>query len=275
MAPVESGKRSWRALLGRRRPLLATDVASHGRWHEAASHARDAYATADPFPHAVLDRFLDRDVLDAVVAEVPDWTDRSGWLCYDTDLPDGRVAQRGKLHISDEQKLGATTRALLHELRSAAFLETLETLTGIPNLIPDPHNVGGGLHLCLPGSVLRVHADFSKHPTWGLDRRLNLILYLNPGWEESWGGNLELWRRDMSECRRRIVPEANRVVVFDTTRTSFHGHPAPVRCPAGQARKSLALYYYTNGRPADEDATAHSTLWQDVPDERSAPTGPR
>jgi hypothetical protein len=267
VASVESGK-SWRRLLGRREPRSANRIAAHERWKDIASRQRGAYAAADPFPHAVFDHFLDENVLAAVVSEVPDWSDPSGWLCYDTDLPDGRVAQRGKLHISDEQQLGPTTRALLHELRSAAFLETLETLTGIAGLIPDPHNIGGGLHLCLPGSVLRVHADFSKHPIWDLDRRLNLLLYLNQGWQPDWGGNLELWRRDMSECRRRIVPEANRMVVFDTTRHSLHGHPEPVRCPEGRVRKSLALYYYTNGRPPEDETTGHSTLWQDAPGER-------
>jgi Rps23 Pro-64 3,4-dihydroxylase Tpa1-like proline 4-hydroxylase len=263
----DSRKRGWRRLLGGLGSPPATRIASHARWKELASRESASYGSADPFPHAVIDRFLDEDVLDEIRSEVPDWTDRSRWLCFDTDLPDGRVAQRGKLHISDEQQLGPTTRALLQELRSAAFLETLEVLTGIGGLIPDPHNVGGGLHLCLPGSVLRVHADFSRHPTFGLDRRLNLVLYLNRDWEERFGGSLELWRRDMSECGRRIEPVANRVVVFDTTRDALHGHPDPVRCPEGRARMSLALYYYTNGRPPEEDTPEHSTLWQNAPGE--------
>ena len=227
-----------------------------------------SYRGADPFPHIVLDEFLPHATLEAVIAEIPRWSDRSQWLCFDAELPDGRAAQHNKLHLSDERRLGRTTCALLRELRSAAFLQILEKLTGIDALIPDAHNLGGGLHVCFPGSILRIHADFNRHPLWGLDRRLNLLLYLNERWEEDWGGALELWPADMSECRRRILPIANRCVVFNTSRDSFHGHPQAVTCPPAEARKSLALYYYTNGRPTREAGPDHSTLWQDLPEER-------
>jgi hypothetical protein len=96
------------------------------------------------------------------------------------------------------------------------------------------------------GGFLNIHADFTVHPrqrTW--QRRVNLLLYLNETWQPEWGGDLELWSRDMQRCEEKIAPVGNRAVVFSTDPESYHGHPDPMRCPPGVARKSLALYYFT------------------------------
>ncbi len=107
------------------------------------------------------------------------------------------------------------------------------------------------------GGKLGIHADFNKQPTNGLDRRVNVLLYLNESWKEEWGGHLELW--DSKECVTKINPIMNRMVVFNTSSTSFHGHPHPLTCPDDVFRKSLALYYYTEGRP--EKTQSHGTLF--------------
>jgi hypothetical protein len=115
--------------------------------------------------------------------------------------------------------------------------------------------------------MLKVHADFNRHTRLQLDRRLNLLCYLNRDWREEYGGHLELWDREMKACVKRILPVFNRCVVFSTTDFSYHGHPDPLNCPKGWSRKSLALYYYTNGRPLDERSGQHSTLFQLRPGE--------
>ena len=101
-----------------------------------------------------------------------------------------------------------------------------------------------------------------------LDRRLNLILYLNKGWLEEYGGNLELWDRAMTRCERRILPIANRCVIFNTTDFSNHGHPDPLACPEGMTRKSMALYYFSNGRPTEEMSRVRGTEFAARPGER-------
>jgi hypothetical protein len=85
-----------------------------------------------------------------------------------------------------------------------------------------------------------------------LDRRINVLVYLNENWEESYGGHFELWEKDMSKCAVRIAPIFNRMAIFSTTDYSWHGHPDELTCPPDRSRRSLALYYYTNGRPAEE-----------------------
>jgi hypothetical protein len=214
-----------------------------------AEKFRREYAAADPYPHIVIDDFLPSAVLERVVSEIPK-PGEIDWIRFDD-------ARGRKLASEAETQLGGAPRALLYQLNSSAFIDFLETLTGIRGLIPDPHFWGGGVHQIERGGFLKVHTDFNRHPRLNLDRRLNLLLYLNPGWQEEWGGHLELWDRDMTECRKKILPIFGRCVIFSTTDFSNHGHPDPVNCPEGMTRKSLALYYYSNGRPRNETVGAH------------------
>jgi Rps23 Pro-64 3,4-dihydroxylase Tpa1-like proline 4-hydroxylase len=171
-----------------------------------------------------------------------------------------------------EASFGPTTRLLLYHLNSITFLDFLSKATGIENLISDPCFEGGGLHQIPRGGKLGVHADFNKHRRFGLDRRLNAILYLNKDWHEEYGGHLELWNRDVTRCEAKILPLFNRLAVFGTTDFTFHGHPDPLQCPEGMTRKSLALYYFTNGRPAEEVTGEHSTLFKARSDDDFHPT---
>jgi len=109
---------------------------------------------------------------------------------------------------------------------------------------------------------LAIHADFNRHRAYSLDRRLNLLLYLNKDWREEYGGHLQLWNRDMTRCEAKVLPVFNRVMIFSTTDFTYHGHPDPLQCPEGMTRKSLALYYFSNGRPAEEVSDGHSTLFR-------------
>jgi hypothetical protein len=66
----------------------------------------------------------------------------------------------------------------------------------------------------------------------------------------------------MRACQSKVLPVFNRVMIFGTTDYTYHGHPDPLQCPDGMTRKSLALYYFSNGRPAEESSEEHSTLFR-------------
>ncbi len=223
------------------------------------------YQQAEPYPHAVIDSFLNLEVVKKIADEFPNSDQKGRWLDFNGRDKNGTLVQANKYHISDENLMGFYTQRLLFELKGARFLKFLETLTGIPDLIPDALNHGGGIHLNRTGALLKIHADFNRHPQWHLDRRLNLLLYLNESWLDSYGGALELWNKDMSQCASKIWPIAGRCVIFSTSSTSYHGHPDPLTCPEGVSRKSLALYYYTNRKP-EIPIESTSTLWQNRPD---------
>ena len=224
------------------------------RFHHDAASLRAKYASAAPFPHIVLDRLFDADVLESILRDFPDPRSMQ-WMQFDNP-------QEKKLGYSHERStLSKTVRDFLNDLNSFETLLWLEALTGIEGLIPDPYFGGGGLHQIEPGGFLKVHTDFNVHPKLKLDRRLNMLIYLNKEWREEYGGHLELWDRDQKSCRLRILPLFNRTVIFSTTDTSFHGHPHPLTSPPGITRKSVSLYYYTAGRPAEERSVPHDTIF--------------
>jgi hypothetical protein len=224
------------------------------RMQELAGSSRGTYLSAHPFPHLVFDNFFDPTLLDEVLREFPQ-PGTIRWQRFDN-------AREIKLASAAEASFGPITRLLLYHLNSITFLEFLSQVTGIANLIPDPSFEGGGLHQIVRGGKLGVHADFNKHRAYDLDRRLNVLLYLNRDWREEYGGHLQLWDREMTRCEARVTPLFNRVMIFGTTDFTYHGHPDPLSCPEGMTRKSLALYYFTNGRPAAEVSGEHSTLFR-------------
>lgn len=231
---------------------------------EVARDNANGYMSAVPFPHFVIDNFISEKTVKQLANEFPERNDSGAWLDYNGSDAKGKPLQFNKYHISDEERLGPLTQRLLYELKSAKFLQILSTLTGINDLIPDALNHGGGIHMNCRGAMLKIHADFNRHPNWNIDRRLNLLLYLNEGWQSSYGGDLELWDSQMQACRKRVSPVAGRCVIFSTSSSSFHGHPDPITCPDNVMRKSIALYYYTNHQ-AEIQNPGHSTLWQARP----------
>jgi hypothetical protein len=234
----------------------------------AAEEYREDFLTAKPFPHIVIDGLFPEDLLEEVIDEVPtpeEWATHPEWRKADR-------ADAKKLMVNRTWMLGPVTRHLLNEFNAAVFINFLEELTQINGLVPDPHYFGGGIHQIEAGGFLKIHADFNIHQRINLDRRLNALLYLNRDWDDQWGGHLELWDKQMQNRVKAIAPVFNRMVIFTTTDTTFHGHPDPLACPPGVTRRSLALYYYTNGRPEEEQSASHSTLHQVRPGEDFDPT---
>ncbi len=219
----------------------------------------EAYSQAKPFPHIIIDDFLPESLLNSILDEFPK-AHSIEWQKFD-------APNEKKLASKDELQMGDTTRLLLYQLNSSVFMNFLEELTGIDGIIPDPHFEGGGIHQIERGGYLKMHVDFNRQSKLRLDRRLNLLIYLNKNWQEEYGGQLEFWDKDMTRCEKKVLPIFNRCVIFTTTDFSYHGHPEPLTCPEGQTRKSLALYYYSNGRPEEETLNQHSTLFQARPGE--------
>ncbi len=226
-----------------------------------ATRLSEQYQHADPFPSISFKNFFNPTVLDSVLAEFPDLSSGSADR-YDN-------AKEKKFAGKGEERFGLETRRFMHFLNSQSFLEFLQILTGMQEkLLGDPYFWGGGLHEIKRGGLLKIHADFNKHPDTRLDRRINALVYLNKDWKEEYGGYFELWDREMQGCRTKILPEFNTLAIFSTTDFSYHGHPNALNCPEDRSRKSLALYYYSNGRPSHEVHSGleeHTTLFRQRP----------
>ena len=233
-----------------------------------AEQYRDEFVNAKPFPHLVIDNFLDPKILDEVLNAFPQ-KDELDFYKYENQL-------ERKLAFDQVSKLPDPIYNILTQMNSAVFISFLEKLTGIEGVIPDPYYRGGGIHQIEKGGKLDVHIDFNIHTKFKLNRRLNAIIYLNKDWEEAYGGHFEIWKGHQGEngqhilesCENRILPIFNRFVIFATSAKSYHGHPEPLTCPEGRSRKSIALYYYTNGREDEFNETpAHSTTFIKRPED--------
>ncbi|PJJ84083.1 2OG-Fe(II) oxygenase [Mucilaginibacter auburnensis] len=218
---------------------------------------KEEYLSAEPFPNIVIDNFFNEEILNQVLADFPDLSKKDGVINYNAHNEKNKLEAKGEKHFSD------VTKGFVHFLNSQPVLEFLQELTGIKEtLLPDPYLIGGGYHEIKPGGLLKVHADFNKHHMTWLDRRINLLVYLNKDWDDSYGGHFELWDKDMTRSYKKVLPIFNRIAIFSTTDFSYHGHPDPLTCPPDRSRKSIALYYYSNGRPKSEVSDKpHSTLF--------------
>lgn len=223
---------------------------SHGfltrnQYLDIAENTKHIYSEAAAFPHISFDNMFPKDLVHQASLEFPQHhlqehlTD--GWGVWKSTSKE----QNLKYFLRDEEKMGEATQKLITHLRSGMFISFLERLTGIQYLVSDPAMHGGGLHQIATGGHLSIHADFNRRETDGLFRRVNVFIFLNENWSESYGGDLELWDSNVTKCEEKIAPILGRLAIFSSSRLSFHGHPDPLNTPIGVYRKSIALYYYT------------------------------
>jgi hypothetical protein len=240
-----------------RNPAL---TALHDGLASSTDELRRRFGSARPFPHVVIDRFLEPGLCRALIEQFPP---------YEAERFVNHRGDPGKGERRDVRRLGPAYERLDDLLGSPSFLGWVSAVTGIDSLEYDPEYHGGGTHENLDGMGLPAHVDFNYIGTTSLRRRLNLLLYLNPRWEPSWGGELQLHpdpRSDSPEAQagvETIAPLANRCVLFATGDSSWHG-VRPVRLPPGQpglSRRSIAAYFYRRDRLWEPRAPVHPTIW--------------
>ena len=215
------------------------------------------FKNAQHFGHVVIDDFFKADFCQRLLDEFPNFREK--------DAVDENQTIGKKAVVQSVPNIGPSYKKLDELVQGEAFLNLVETITGIPNLIYDPHYIGGGTHNNLNGQELDPHVDFTHHPISSHHRRLNLIVYLNHEWDSSWGGNIEFHKDPhLHPTEDEIIsvePLFNRAVIFETHNHSWHGFPL-IDLPAEKqqlSRKSFALYYYTNKR--QEPVEPHSTIY--------------
>jgi len=227
----------------------------------------ERYQTTTPFPYISFENFLNEYAVNKMIEDFPP-IDESFYK-YDNPL-------ERKYAFDKISELPDSIRDCLIELNSPPFLNFLEKLTGVNNLIPDPYYRGGGIHQSKRGGKLDVHVDFNKHPKLKLERRLNVLIYLNKDWKEEYNGDFQIWdgHRDengkhvLTKLIDKIYPTFNTFACFSTSERSYHGFPEEIQCPEDMTRKSIALYYYTVKREGEcEFSNMHSTTFIKLPHE--------
>lgn len=196
-----------------------------------------------PFGHLVIDNFLPTEIINSLNHTLQNHVRdlRDTWKKYDNPL-------EKKALLNDYSKFPKEVYSYFLALNSRIITDKISSITNIDSLIPDVGLHGGGIHVHTRGGKLNVHQDYSLHPRTGLQRRLNIILYLNESWNAEWGGGLGLYTEKASEEAPDILVKTidcifNRAVIFDTAPGSWHGLPDPILCPEDTLRVSLAFYY--------------------------------
>jgi hypothetical protein len=230
------------------------DIISSHFLKNADSFSRE-YENANPTPHIVIDNFFNNDVAEYLSSNFPEMSEMASVF---------KEPMSFKGQLSDIDGKWPKFSQIFSCLQSDDFRSLVSKITNIQNLISDPVLAGGGLHQSPNSGFLDIHVDANFHPfDKALHRRVNLIVYVNKNWSSSWGGDLQIWSDLNSKPNhliRSIEPKFNRAVIFSTTQKSWHG-VNPIKCPQGESRKSLALYYYTNSRPSSELYEDSSVIW--------------
>jgi Rps23 Pro-64 3,4-dihydroxylase Tpa1-like proline 4-hydroxylase len=222
---------------------------------------REQVRHATPFPHFKIDNFLEEEFANRVLEAFPS---------YEEAIKVGRqfsaVNEHKKVQVTDASLFAEPIAKLNAALAAQEFLDLLSYVLDIPNLLADEELTGGGIHETGPRGHLDVHIDFNFIEERQLHRRLNILIYFNKGWKDEWGGNIELWDRDVKVCHHSFAPIFNRCIVFETSEISYHGVTA-VKCPPDRIRKSFAAYYYTKEAPNGWNGESHTTIFKARPDE--------
>jgi 2OG-Fe(II) oxygenase superfamily len=226
------------------------------RYNRMAVDLREKFRTARPFPHVVIDDFLPSDIADAIARAYPDPSDSSvKWKTHQN-------ANTSRKFVEDVSFMSPIMQGFAQTLIGRSLLLFLETISGIDCLIGDPYFIGGGAMVSGSGDFLKVHADFNWHHKLQAHRRLNALFYLTPNWKAGWGGDLELWPKDMSAVGSVVSPQFNRVVIFAVTDDANHGQPKPLTTPPGVHRRVFSAFYYTTRRDDAEWNDPHFTLYK-------------
>lgn len=240
-----------------------TQIALKEIAHSCAKKLRDAADGIEyfeePFKHIILDNFFPEELADICLSKFPELEHPSWEYANDKDI-EVKYRTTWKSEFDIPEGIVDAIRIL----NSSIVLKAIGERVSIPKLVPDVYFTGGGLNATMPGGLLDVHVDGNYHDATGLNRRMNVLVYLNKGWQPEYGGEFGVYDSQGKVCLKKIAPLFNRLIIFDTHDFSYHGLPDPISFPAGTSRKSIILYYYTLEPRPDHQIAAkepHSALW--------------
>lgn len=205
----------------------------YGNWINNIDYYKNEYKNAKPYEHIIIKDFFSLDYANKIYENYPKIDEK--WCYYDNPLENKYALN--KFDNNNEIK------EMYEKLNNENFIDKLKEITEIKDLEKDEYLHGAGLHAYPNNGKLDIHLDYNIHPITGKERRINLIIYMNKDWKEDYGGNLELYDDKRKRCNINLYPTFNTAILFRTSDLSYHGLPTPIKCPEGEYRKSIAIYY--------------------------------
>ncbi|KZW98853.1 hypothetical protein JL49_20900 [Pseudoalteromonas luteoviolacea] len=212
----------------------------------------EQFLSAAPFEHLVIDNFCNEEKLRSALKAIPDPVDANVNRSRDF------IFAKNKFEKADFDQLDDNLATVKGELLSERFAKLVSDIAK-QDIFIDPSFHGGGLHQGGAGSFLNMHADFNYHPlnkSWF--RNINILLYLNDNWQQSYGGELKLINKHDPQRKEYLIePKFNRAVIMFTREHTLHGYD-PIQFPEGMYRRSIAAYGYTKQA---EEGIVRTTVW--------------
>lgn len=232
---------------------------------ENLSNLNESFSNAEPFKHIIIDDFLEETAINKLCKDFPPF-DKSKAINENGDIGP-------KCVHTDIASISSFYEKFDKHIRSRAFIDHIEDITGIKDLVIDRRMYGGGTHENVDGAELDVHVDFNYDTETNYHRRLNLLLYLNEDWDEEWGGAIEIISNPLNFYKKNMISKSyncikNRCLIFETNEYSWHGFKK-IKMPQNivNSRKLISIYFYTKDRPESEIVANHGTFYFPYPPE--------
>ena len=203
------------------------------------SHFKSNFFNSKPFPHLVLDDFIDPE--------------------YFSEL--NRILKNGKIDlgknfnseveknksISLNSTLPITLKNVINHLNSEEWLHNLHKLSEIPEIFPvtSDNKVVANYHEITKNGNLAPHVDHSHEPSIKKPHVINIIVYLSDDWKIEYGGNTLFFDKKGKNIEKKIEYKKNRAVIFLHTPYSFHG-VEKISENSQVTRKTIYVDYYSN-----------------------------
>lgn len=211
-----------------------------------AEELASQYKTSSPIPHVIIDDFFPADIFKNLCNDISNYP-ANKWTVKNLSSTSG--IRKEARDFTDSY----TLQNVMLNFTGHSFVSWMSKITGVSNIIPDPHHLGAGLTAAPSGATLGLHIDFNWNDTLKLNRKFNLIFYANDTWQNSWNGDLEFWNKEGSECLYTISPTPNRLIFWEYEQDLIHGFTKPLACPQDVERQNLMTIYYTsNASPATQ-----------------------
>lgn len=215
------------------------------------------FQNAQPYKHIILDNFLNTEIANRLFENFPSIEKlNKHYKGLNENKSEGS-------NFSDFDPVFAQVR---EQIMSPAFAAWVAQVTGIPGVFVTEDNLGTGLHQGTDGSFLDIHVDFNIHHIRNVHRRLNMLLYLNRDWKPEYGGAMEMWNADMTKLEKKVSPDFNRCLIFETSDISYHGY-SKITLPPGVTRKSFYTYFYTELTDKSKLKDYHDTVFKAKPED--------
>lgn len=200
----------------------------------------NTYINTKPYPYMYIDNVLDENFANILQKEILD--------IPDTEFDTYNNPFEKKLTLRNKNNFPTNLQLLMNYLISEEFINKLSLLTGY-KLIPDEHKHYYGIHKYFSGGKLDIHLDAGIHPKNELKKQVTLGIYLSSNWNNSYGGELEIWEgntNSIHKCVEKIEPKFNRMIIFTCNDISWHGNPNIIKCPEDACRIFITMSYLSN-----------------------------